>query len=334
MVDKGEILITIGPERYAELFRPEAEARLKQVGIVIRNPKAEMSPEEIMSHIEDAAAIIGTQPLPRELLLKAKNLKVLAETSGSFRRNIDYETAFKKGIVILRCGAAFASAVAEMALTLALALVRNIVKYDKQMKEGTEEWRRLSDDFELRGKQVGIIGLGSVGRMLVKLLRPFGVHLCAHDPWLPEDFIKEDLGVEPRDLHTLLKTSKVIFVLAGVTKENFHLIGVEELDLIQPGAVFVNVARASLIDYEALIKRIQRGDIRVALDVFEEEPLAKDHPLRKLENVILTPHRAGGLAESYFRIGDYIANDVSQALKGLKPVFLDEARMDMISKLF
>jgi len=334
MVNKGKILITIGPERHAELFRPEAELKLKQVGVVIRNPKAEMPPEEIMSHIEGAVAIIGTQPLPKELLLKAENLKVVAETSGSFRRNIDYETAFKKGIVILRCGTAFASAVAEMALTLALALARNIVKYDKQMGEGTEEWKRLPDDFELRGKQVGIVGLGSVGRMLIKLLKPFGAHLCAYDPWLPDAYIMEVLEVEPRDLDALLRTSKVIFVLAGVTKENVHMIGARELDLIHPEAVLVNVARARLIDYEALIERIKRGDIRVALDVFEEEPLPKDHPLRKLDNVILTPHRAGGLAESYFRIGDYIANDVSQVLKGLKPVFLEEARMDVISKLF
>lgn len=85
--------------------------------------------------------------------MKAKNLKVVAETSGSFPKNIDYETAFKKGIVILRCGSAFASAVAEMALALALVLARNIVKYDEQMKEGTEEWRRLPDDFELRGNK-------------------------------------------------------------------------------------------------------------------------------------------------------------------------------------
>lgn len=168
--------------------------------------------------------------------------------------------------------------------------------------------------------------------MLVKLLKPFNIHISAYDPWLPEDYMKE-MDVEPKDLHTLLRTSKIIFVLAGVTKENVHMIGAKELDLIKSGSIFVNVARAKLIDYAALIKRIERGDIRVALDVFEEEPLPKSHPLRKLDNVILTPHRAGGLAESYLRIGDYIANDVSQVLKDLKPVFLEEARKDIISKL-
>lgn len=332
---KGKILITLAPrgyKMYNELFRPEAEAKLKQAGVVIRNPETEMPLEEMMSHIEDTAAIIGNQPLSREILLKARNLKVVAETSGSFRTNIDYETAFEKGIVILRCGAAFASSVAEMALALALALARNIVRYNEQMKEGTEEWKRLPDDFELRGKTVGLIGLGSVGQMLVNLLKPFGVHICAYDPWLPEDYVRM-LGVEPKDLNPVLSTSKVIFVLAGVTRENVHMIGADELDLIKPGSVFVNVARAALIDYDALMERLERSDIRVALDVFEKEPLPKDHPLRKLNNVILTPHRSGGLAESYFRIGDYIANDVCQVLKGLKPVFLDEAKRDMISKL-
>jgi len=337
MAEKGKILITLAPKghkQYTELFRPEAEAKLKQVGVVIRNPKEEMPPEEMMSHIEDAVAIIGNQPLPRDLLLKAKNLKVVAEAGGDFQPNIDYETAFKKGIVILKCGPAFASAVAEMALSLAIASARNIVKYDKQMKEGTEEWKRLPDDFELRGKQVGIIGVGAVGRMLIKLLEPFGVHMCACDPWLPQDYMLDVLGVEPRDLDTILRTSKIIFVLAGVTKENVQMIGAKEIDLIRQGSVLVNVARAKLIDCNALMKKIEGSDIRVALDVFEDEPLAKDHPLRKLDNVILTPHRAGGLAESYLRIGDYIANDVSQVLKGFKPVFMEEARKDIISKLF
>src|SRR5690606_31075136 len=141
--------------------------------------------------------------------------------------------------------------------------------------------------FNLFGKRVGFIGYGNIARELQPLIAPFGVQIDVYDPWLGDGYLRTQ-GVNPVALGDLLANSKVIFVLAAPSSENKALISRERLSLIQPGAVFVLVSRAHVVDFDALTEFAVEGRFKVATDVFPTEPLEADHPLRSAESAILS----------------------------------------------
>jgi phosphoglycerate dehydrogenase-like enzyme len=186
--------------------------------------------------------------------------------------------------------------------------------------------------FLLRGKPMGLIGYGNLGRALVPLLRPFGCSIHVHDPWLPDNYLREE-GLHPATLSGVLSESKVIFVLAGATSENRAMLGAKELNEIANGAVFVLASRASLVDFDALTEHLKSGRFSAAIDVFPEEPFAAYHPIRNLPNVVLSAHRAGGIAESYQVMGEMVVDDLSLVLRGLSPVRLQKASRETVGRM-
>jgi phosphoglycerate dehydrogenase-like enzyme len=124
-----------------------------------------------------------------------------------------------------------------------------------------------------------------------------------------------------------------VFILAGATVENQAMIGRRELNLMQKGACLILTSRASLVDFDALTAKLSRGEIRAAVDVFPQEPFAKRHPLRKLDNVILSAHRAGSLAETYRLMGEMILDDLRQILNGLPPLRLQRAERETVARM-
>lgn len=225
------------------------------------------------------------------------------------------ETALRRGLPLSLAKGCWSPAVAEMALTLALGLLRRTSDLHAAMRDGREAWvRDFPGDIdprerELSGRPVGIIGFGRIGRRLRELLAPFGCEVQVHDPFLPAA-AAQAAGVRAVTLPELLRDSDVVVVCAASTGGTARLIGAAEIAALRRDAVFINVARAALVDHDALAARLCRGDLVAALDVFDQEPLPADSPLRGLSNLHLTPHRAGGLLASVERGLGWLADDL------------------------
>ena len=196
---------------------------------------------------------------------------------GNFYPNVDYEACFRAGIHVLGCGPAYAQAVAEFALGLAIDLARGISREDRAFREGRERYVSAGNDdaILLRGSSIGLVGYGNLGRALHRLLRPFDATIRAFDPWLPASTLR-DAGLVPATLDEVLAESQVVFVLATVTAESERLLGPRELDLLPEGARLVLVSRAAVFDFDALLERVAAGRFLAAIDVWPQEPMPAD----------------------------------------------------------
>ncbi len=333
-MEKKKILFDPYPRSVELLFCQEDLQRLSSLFELIIWEDGKMPPDKLEKTLPEVFAIVGQTDLPVGRLKKARHLKAIINVEGNFLQNIDYSYCLNRGIYVLNAGVAFSEAVAEMALGFAISLARNIPYTDRKFREKEERYGRLSNRgcFLLKGAKTGIIGFGNIGRALVKLLTPFRMEISVYDPWLPDNFIREH-GCQPVSLETLLKTSKIIFVLAGATTENRHMLGRKELNWIKEDSLFILTSRASLVDFEVLINKLANEKFKAALDVFPEEPLPKESKLRELDNVILSSHRAGGIEEAYKLMGEMIADDLELILKNLPPVRLQRANLETVTKM-
>lgn len=302
---------------------PELEgvlARLEKLGEVRRT--SHDTPEQIAEDLAWADAVLmwSWPALTDELLDRAGGLE--------FAAHLDIgqdaaRTAVRRGLPVSLGKAAWSPAVAEMALTLTLCCLRRVSDYHAAMRQGTETWvGSLPDEVDprerqLTGRPVGIVGLGAIGRRLAELLRPFQCDLRVCDPFV-EDEVLQRYGGKRADLDELIAASDVVVLAAANNPGTRGLIGRKELDAFRPNAGLVNVARAALVDTDALVERL--GDrtrpMWAAIDVFDTEPLPADHPLRSLSNAYLTPHRAGGVMESVQRILNWLIDDLEAHLTG------------------
>ncbi len=331
---EAEIILDPYPRTVELLFREGDLSALRGLATINGWQDGRMPAAELECHLPAASILIGQSDLPRARLERAGRLKAIINVEGNFLPNIDYGCCFERGIQVLGTGVAFGEAVAEMLLGFAICLARGIIGANRLFRAGKEIYGRQSNQssFLLQGKTVGIIGFGSLGTCLAKLIQPFGCQVLVHDPWLPDNTLREH-GVIPAALPELLRSSRIVFLLAGATRENAGLIGREEIGLLEKGSIFILASRASLVDFPALTERLERGDLQAAIDVFPQEPFPADHPLRRLENVLLSAHRAGSLDETYKLMGEMIVDDVRLILNGLPPVRLQKAQRETVSRM-
>jgi phosphoglycerate dehydrogenase-like enzyme len=247
---------------------------------------------------------------------------------------LDYDACFARGIRVLSCAPAFGPMVAEMALGMALAASRQIVDGHVAFTQGQEIYLHKGNvgTFTLYDQPVGLIGFGGLARALRPLLAPFRCRLSVFDPWLPPTYLV-DQGVQPVGLEELLETSKVIFVLAIPSVENQAMLDRAMLSRIQPGAVVVLMSRAHVVDFDALTDLLYQGKFRAAIDVFPQEPLAADHPIRRAPGVVLSAHRAGSVKEEMRTIGHLVVNDLEAILAGLPPMEMQIAHPELVRRL-
>src|SRR5690554_1774917 len=322
------------PQTLERIFRPETRARLDKVARIVVSDSEHMDDAQFDSLLPEAVAVIGQSPMPKERLDRAPNLRVIFNVEGNFYQNIDYKECFQRNIRVLNCGGAYARPVAEMALGMAIDLMRGITWEHMRFREGTERYV-LEGNREARlltGASVGMIGFGLLGRSLRPLLEPFGCSVKVYDPWLPKSVIKEH-GCTSASLDEVLSTTDCIFILAGVTSENKGFLGRREFELIRKGASVLLMSRAAVVDFDEFTKQIAKGNFRAATDVFPTEPCAKDHPIRSAEQVILSPHRAGGIPEAFYTIGEMLADDLELILRDLAPVRMQSAQPELVLRL-
>jgi phosphoglycerate dehydrogenase-like enzyme len=163
------------------------------------------------------------------------------------------------------------------------------------------------------------------------LLTPFETTIRAYDPWLPAAVL-EDAGVVPSTLEETLSRSDVVFVFATATTENPQFIDGAMLDLLRPGCRLILVSRAGVVDYRALHDRLAQNRFLAAIDVWPEEPLPPDDPFRRLDNVILSAHRAGGIPAAFYSIGEMVCDDLELMARGLPPIRLQSAAPEIVGR--
>ncbi len=241
----------------------------------------------------DAVIVSPAIDLDREVLRRARRLRIVALFGSGYER-IDIDACEEMGVCVARVSRYVDESTAELALALALTILRHIVDGDKLVRSGM--WKEIAPR-EMLGRSVkecvvGIVGMGRLGTNVAKLFRALGAKVVY---WSRrrKPLLEDALGVEYLDLDTLLSTSDVIGICLAATKETKSFLNYEKLSKLRDGAVLINVSRGSVIDEEALIRLLRERNIYAALDVYQEEPLPPNHPLTSLRNVVLTPHVGG-----------------------------------------
>jgi D-3-phosphoglycerate dehydrogenase / 2-oxoglutarate reductase len=260
----------------------------------------------------DALVVRSATNVTAALLDAAPRLRVIAR-AGTGVDNVDVAAATARGIVVMNTPGANSVSVAEHALALMLALARAIPAADAAMKRGVWDKKRLTGA-ELRGKLLGIVGFGRIGREVAARARAFGMEIVAHDPFIAPRTVG-DLGVALVTLDDLLERADYVTLHVPATPETHHLVNASTLARCRPGVRIVNTARGELIDEAALAEAIERGAVAgAALDVFETEP-PRDNRLTQLPQVIATPHIAASTVEAQELVGTEIAVCVRDYLR-------------------
>ena len=316
------------------IFTKAMWERLKNAAHVVEHDGERMPDAMVEEHLGEASLVLGQTELNTDRLSRAAKLKAIINVEGNFLPNVDYATCFSRGIKVLGVGPAFARPVAEMGLGMALDVLRGISKGDAAFRAGEERYGFAGnrESTTLFNTDVGLIGFGNLGQALLPLLLPFHPTIRVFDPWLPEGLLR-DFNVIPATLGDVLSNSRVIFVLAGVTQENRGMIGASEFAAMSEGVAFILLSRADVVDWPSFMEATLTGRIRAATDVFPQEPAPPDEPARSNPHILLSSHRAGGIRDAFYRIGEMTVDDSLLILAGLPPVRLQSARAETVARL-
>jgi len=273
------------------------------------------TPDELKQRIEDAEiVIVGWSNLTQNVIDSAKKLKMISIWATTCHY-VDLEAAKKRGIVVTHVPGYATEAVAEYTFALLLAVVRRLTLADKHVRDGDFDWRPFGGR-ELAGKTLGVIGTGAIGCRVAEIGRAFRMQVLGHDKY-PNLRRAEEIGMKYVDLFTLLRESDVVTLHVTLTSETEKLIGKKEIASIKDGGVVINTSQGKAIDEKALVEALESGKLSYAgLDVLEKEPPAKDNPLFKLDNTVLSPHIGFNTVEAEVRCTDVCVENVVRFLEG------------------
>lgn len=255
--------------------------------------------EEWLERIGDARGLLLGWRIPAEALCRASNLEVVSYLGTGISDHLDIDIAAKRGIAVRTVTGYGDDAVAEHAVALLLGAWRRIPRLDRQVRAG--EWP-AHEARGLRGARLAVLGLGGIGGTVARLAAGLGLDVVAWTRGHAEGERERD-GVPVVSLEEALTGADAVSLNVPLTAGTTHLIGADQLALLKPGAVLVNTARAGVVDTDAMLAALDSGRLSAAaLDVFDEEPLAPDDPLRRREDVVLTPHTAFNTTEATTRL--------------------------------
>ena len=295
----------------AESMSPAAIEKLKaQPGweVVVSNPK------EYMTHLADCEALLvrSAVKVTREVLAQAPRLRVIGR-AGVGVDNVDLPAATAAGVLVMNTPGGNAVSVAEHTIAMMLAMARSVPQASASTKSGKWEKKSLIGH-ELRGKTLGIMGLGSIGREVVLRARAFEMRIIAYDPYVSSQ-TATDLNVELVDLSTLYSQSDYITLHMALTPETRNILSTDAFEAMKPGVRIVNCARGELVDADALCKAIESKKVAgAALDVFKPEPPPPGFPLFALNELIATPHIGGSTEEAQEIVGIRIVEQLVEYL--------------------
>jgi len=298
----------------ADDLPPSAIELLRAEDGWIVDARSGRSPATLAADLADADALLvrSATKVDRTLLEAAPHLRIVAR-AGTGVDNVDVDAASARGVLVVNAPGANSISVAEHACALMLALARSVPAADRAMKDRRWDKRRFLG-MELRGKTLGVAGLGRIGQEVAQRARAFGMRVVAHDPYISKD-VASGLGVELMSLDDVCGTADYLKLHLPVTAETRHLFDAERFARCKRGIRLVNTARGELVDEAALAQAIQDGVVAAAaLDVFEQEPPA-DWSLAQLPQVIATPHIAAATEEAQELVGTETAETVRDFLR-------------------
>jgi phosphoglycerate dehydrogenase-like enzyme len=313
------ILVTVPEPLCSRILSEEAKSLLHANATVTWNTDGRnWTGPELAARLAGVDGLLtgwGITALTAEVLVNADRLRIIGHSAGSVKGFIT-PAVFDRGIVVTHAASRIADSVAEFTLTMALVGLKRLDLFSEQMHQGLLwEQNPLVKLREIAGIKVGILGCGYVGQRAIKLFRAVGAQVWVYDPYLKADKARE-LGVVISGLHDVLHSCPVISVHLPSTDETHHMLGAEEFALIGDGTVFINTSRSWVLDEQALTSELSKGRFWAALDVFDQEPLPLDHPLRRMHNVLLSPHIAGRTEESYRNLLGTVIDEVLRFFAG------------------
>jgi D-3-phosphoglycerate dehydrogenase len=301
-----------------------------QVAVDILKPHgnivvADDSSEEALLRILDGAVgliLRGDGIGSTKVIETATDLKVIGRSGVGYDK-VDIAAANARGIPVIITPGANSRAVAEAALTYMLALCKKMIHWDIQLKQGNWYSRFEQSPGDLEGATLGIIGFGRIGQKLAELIRPFGMTVLAHDPFVPSQTARA-LDVELVELDELLKKSDFVSIHALLNDNTRGVINRRRLALMKPGAFLINLARGAIIEsLDGLQEALTDGPLAgVALDVFDPEPPDISHPIFKLQNCLTSPHAICMSNRAMYTSFRMMAEDMAAVLEGRKPQFV------------
>ena len=329
------ILFDPHPRGIDQLFDAPTKARLESLGEVLWHDGSPAADEYIDRYLPEATVLIGQSALPKERLDRAPGLKAVFNVESNFLPNVDYLECHRRGIYVLSTAPVFARPVAELSLAMALSCARRMHEADAAIRRGDETLYGEGDNHDsilLSGRPLGVVGCGNVGRALLPLLRPFGGEILVHDPWIHPAILAET-GVTPVSLDECFARSAVVFLLAATTTENAGQIGARCFRRMARGSSVVLTSRAGIVNFDELLDAAADGHLRVAIDVWPDEPIPAGHRARRTPNTLLQAHRAGNIPEIWPLMGRYVVDDLEQVLKGLPPQRCQRAQWETVARL-
>lgn len=281
----------------------------------------DLKKEELMEKIADVDALLvrSATKVTKDVIDCAKKLKVIGR-AGVGVDTIDLDAATERGIVVVNSPEASSITVAEHTMGLILALARKIPFADKSVKDRRWEKKKFMG-MELRGKTLGIIGMGRIGSQVAEKATAFGMHTVGYDPYIPEKTAKK-IHIELVTLDELVKNSDFITVHVPLTDKTRAIIGHDEIAKMKQGVYIINCARGGIVDEKALVDGLKSEKIAgVALDVFEKEP-PFDNPLLDMKNIIVTPHLGASTEEAQRNASTMAAEGVLDVLQNRAPRYV------------
>ena len=329
------VAITIGQSNYRRMFSAAALTDLAAAAEIVHHTGDEpASKQDLLAVLAGADACItswGVARLDADVLAAAPRLGHMAHMGGSVKRFVS-GAVWARGIRVTSAAVTLARDVAETTLGLMIVGRKRIWPLGNHVRDGgwrdSPVWDRW-DARELHRSTVGLIGAGNVGHHVIELLAPFSVTILVADPYLSDEEAA-GLGVERVELAELMDRSDVVSVHAPATDQTRHMIGAELLSRLRDGTVLINTARGGIIDQAALVDELAKGRIFAFLDVTDPEPPASDSPLRRLENVVVTPHIAGCI-DNCHRMGELAVEEVCRYLAGQPAI--NEIRPDTLDRI-
>jgi D-3-phosphoglycerate dehydrogenase len=280
---------------------------------VITQVNERLSEAELLEVVGDIDGILcGDDRITKRVLDAAPRLKVISKW-GTGIDSIDSAEAERRGIPVFRTPNAFSEPVGDTVLGYMLTFARQLLWMDRDIRRGTWQKPPL---VSLNECTLGVVGVGDCGKAVVRRARAFGMHILGNDiKEMPRDFLSET-GIEMVTLENLLAAADFISLNPDLNPTSYHLIGKPQLEMMKSGAYLINASRGPVVDEIALIEALREKRIAGAgLDVFEEEPLPQDSPLRALDNCLLAPHNANSSPRAWLHVHE---NTVRNLLKGLQ----------------
>ena len=277
--------------------------------------------DEVIKYCKDADGLLNQYaPITKRVIENLQKTKIIVRY-GVGVDNIDVEAATKKGILVANV-IYDTTDVADHAVGLILSLIRKIPWADQKVKNNIWNWKNMRPISRLKGKTVGIIGFGRIGRKVAQRLKGFEVKIIAYDPYASMEVFNK-YGVKRVDFENLISEADIITIHTPLTNETRHMIGEKEFKSMKRNAIIVNTSRGGVVDEKALYKALKEKWVAGAgLDVMEKEPPEKDNPILKLDNVIVTPHMAWYSEDSFNEIRKIAAEEIARALTGQTPINL------------